>query len=345
MIERFRKFLQSKKNATRLYAFLFLLASFAALPSPNENMSKFLLLCSLSLWVCYGLLAWAVLFRPELVLTFWIMGLVSTLIIWMKTNLLISLWIILIWGLWYYKRMTRVGKEATSTPPDQRVLGLLFFALFSATLEVKTLVAATTKNTSKKRTLNQISSCISIDKIPWLPRKDGKKIRFLVEDRFRMSTESKFFTWEIHQVLDKNAEGTFIFRRRLPNGRWESIVTKDFAYNRIVDTPKGRKILDAQNTRNLINRSVFSFEHEDGSSISYVPTTGGRGNLNIQLSKRPEISYTPQAIVVRNGFCERPDAGEDPSISKDTPAAGATTPAAAAGATVPTGATGGAPAK
>ena len=180
--------------------------------------------------------------------------------------------------------------------------------------------------------VRDLTSCSMIDQIPWKFRPDRRKIRLLLRDSLRHQTETVFATWEIHQVMDGDGFVSYVFRRALANGRFESIVTKDLTFNRIVDTPQGPKTTEVQDLRTLINRAALTFYHSDGSTVAYWPSSVGKSALIVTQGQVGGGRSLPP-VYLRGNYCDRPDDEEnsDAMTKKITPPAAAAPAAPAPG--------------
>lgn len=153
--------------------------------------------------------------------------------------------------------------------------------------------------------LEDIVSCSFMDRIPWRFKEAGRKTRLLINDQLRLSSETAEARWEIYQVMDKEGFVTFIFRRALPSGQWESIVTRDSDFSRVLSLAKGRKsVTERQNLKTLIDRPALTFENSKGSSLSLIPGSTGTSALSIQLSQAGGRMLPP--LFIRGSTCARP---------------------------------------
>jgi|GEM_PF-6001098 len=168
----------------------------------------------------------------------------------------------------------------------------------------------------KGLTLNQVASCVVMDQLPWIFRKTKRQSRLVVRDKLRLSTQSEFALWEVHQVQDNNGYVSYVFRRPLPGGRFESIVTKENYYNRIIDTNGSRRIVDVRNLMSLIDRPVLTFYAEDGSYGVFKPGLAGKSSF--------VITYTGGVapVFLQGSSCQRVGA-EGANPYEETPKDGA----------------------
>lgn len=169
---------------------------------------------------------------------------------------------------------------------------------------------------NKGLNLDQISSCQVIEQIPWVFRKTNRQSRFIAKDKLRLSTQSDFAYWSIYQVLDERGYVSYVFRRPLPGGRFESIVTKESYYNRIIDSSGTRRIVDARDLRNLIDRPALVFFAESGNRVEYMPGFAGRETLIIYYTRQTAPVY------LRNKGCKRGNAEGVNPFDKDATASG-----------------------
>ncbi|MEO5668214.1 MAG: hypothetical protein ABIR96_09165 [Bdellovibrionota bacterium] len=128
-------------------------------------------------------------------------------------------------------------------------------------------------------TMNQASSCIIINQLPWVFRKTKRQSRLLIRDKIRFATQSEFVVWEIHQVMDQNGYISYVFKRPLPTGGTESIVTKENYYNKIRDVSGVKKITDVRNLTNFVDRNALTFYTEGKGRIVYQPGLSGQSRL------------------------------------------------------------------
>jgi hypothetical protein len=180
----------------------------------------------------------------------------------------------------------------------------------------------------KGLSLNQIASCRVIDQLPWVFRKTNRQSRLIARDRLRLSTQSEFAIWEIHQVQDANGYVSYVFRRPMPGGRFESIVTKENYYNRIIDNNGSRKIVDVRNLMTLIDRPALTFYAKDGTYAVFMPGLAGKASFVITYPG----GVAP--VYLRGSSCQRMGAdGSNPFEEKPAEAGAApAAPGAAGGA-------------
>jgi len=157
--------------------------------------------------------------------------------------------------------------------------------------------------------LKDITSCLTVDTIPWKFRPDRRKTRLLLKDRLRHQSQTTFSEWSVFQVMDGDGFVSYVFRRPLSSGRNESMVVKDTVYNRVLDTARGPKTVESQDLRTLINRPALTFYHQDGSTVTYSPSSVGRSALVIQQAQTAGRLLPP--VFLRGNFCDRPDDDED----------------------------------
>jgi hypothetical protein len=306
------------QTRSRMFVVLGSLGLLAALPLPGgqENVWRVALLAALALGL--ALQTWAVWYRKDWVAPIWIFCFVLALVMAWKSGFWLSAILQAVWGLWVRERMSRGAF-------------VWFFVVMSAGhAQAQTNSAGELPGQIKGHTLEGLSSCIEVDKIPWVFRKTERQSRLLLRDRLKLSTQPDEALWEIHQVMDKGGNSSFVFRRPLNNGSYEAIVTKDTFYNRIVDTPGSRKIVKVHKYTTMVDRPVLTFINKQGSSVVYKPGPVGRAQLVLNFKGNSFIP--PLALMGTN--CERiGDDGEDPFGNKAIGAGGRefkSNPAAAA---------------
>lgn len=297
---------------TRLMAVLFGIGIFAALPIPVSAMSNFWKVIIPLLWFMVGVFAWSIWFSVELTWPLWMVSTVLSLIVWLKGGPVIPLLLLAAWGPWYRIRTEREKKSRGST---LKLVALLAFVGAPAFAKGKSGKDSVTPGSVmipkylRGYELNDLSTCLKIEEIPWRFRPDNRKTRLILRDTLRLGSETKFSTWEAHQVMDNEGYVTYIFRRVLASGQYESLVIKDNIYNRILETAKGPKITERQNLRNLINRPVFTFFHADGSTLAYLPGLAGRSLVTVQLSQAEGRLLPP--LFLKGSICDRPEDEKD----------------------------------
>jgi len=153
------------------------------------------------------------------------------------------------------------------------------------------------------------SSCSVYDQIPWKFSPDKRKKRLLLKDKLRHQTETIFKTWEVHQVMDPEGFVSYIFRNAMADGRYDSIVIKDTIYNRFIETAKGKKQIELQDLKSLVNRQALAFYTQNGSTIALMPSTIGKSALVIQQGRSEGRVLPP--IFIRGNTCDRPDDDEN----------------------------------
>ena len=155
-------------------------------------------------------------------------------------------------------------------------------------------------------TMNDITSCAVIDRVPWKFRPDQRKTRLLIKDYFRFQSQTEFYTWEFYQLMDKGGFISYVIRRPISSGRYESFIVKDTAYNRVIEDPKhGNKVVEQQDLKTLVNRETLVFYHANGSTIAYVPSSIGNSVLTIAQTSQTGRQLAP--IYLRSSICDRPD--------------------------------------
>ncbi len=147
--------------------------------------------------------------------------------------------------------------------------------------------------------MNQVASCIVINQLPWVFRKTKRQSRLLIRDKIRFSTQPDFVVWEVHQVMDQNGYISYVFKRPLPNGGTESIVTKENYYNKITDVGGVKRITDVRNLTNFIERPALTFYTESNGRLVYQPGLGGQARLFLAY----DAGDPP--VLLKGGDCRR----------------------------------------
>lgn len=284
----------------RLAGVVAALALLAALPWPRsmDSGANVALLTALALGLAFQ--AWAVWYRRDWVLAVWVFCSVLALLLAWREGFWLSAVLQGVWGLWVRQRAARGA------------FAWLLCLSVGARAQTQTDSTPSLPTHLQGQTLEGLSSCLEIDKLPWAFRKTQRQSRFLIRDHLKLNTNDQpddFVLWEVHQVMDKHGESAFIFRRPLPNGVYEVYVTKGTLYNRIADAPGSRKILRGHKYKNLVDRPVLTFNNRNGSTLVFKPGSGGRGQLVLNFKGH---SFIPP-LVIMGTSCERIGAdGEDP---------------------------------
>ncbi|MBS1984245.1 MAG: hypothetical protein JST16_08735 [Bdellovibrionales bacterium] len=337
-------FLRQKEPRTRWMASLFALCVLASLPSPAHAMRSVLTTALLGLWVSVGLLAWSAWFRPAYAPLAWFSALFLAFMAAQLGAGGFPLFLLLCWGLWLRLRRSRDVKSS------QIIFALLTSLVCAGSVHAATKSKANkTKAAAKPSTgkpssglaepeptvsdvnvpkyltgyqLNDLASCGAANQIPWRFRPDRRKTRLLLRDHLRLNTETHFETWEIHQVMDGQGYVTYVFSKIQNGRRVESILIKDNVYNRIVETNGKPKVVEVQDLRTLINRSVVAFVHADGSTVNFAPGLAGQSILTIEL--RQAVGRPLAPLYIRGSYCERAQAESNAPDSEATPPASGT---------------------
>lgn len=306
--------LQRPESRTRLLGVILVLATLLTLPSPAGTLSFLQVALSVQM-LALAAFAWSLWFRPDLQWTLWGASFLLSLFLFFRGVTLFPALLLSLWFIWYRIRLKNLAKL--------KVLTALLLSASAASLWAK---SSTVKPGDiqipaylRGYALNEIVSCGQVDKIPWKFRAEGRKTRLILKDTLRLNSETKFSTWEIYQVMDKYGYVSYIFRRALKSGQYESIVAKENHYNRIIETAKGKKVVDVQNLKNFINRAVFTFTHADEGTVSYLPGLAGRSVITMQLSQAEGRLLPP--LFIKGSVCDRPS---DENAMGDQAAGGTT---------------------
>jgi|GEM_PF-1343591 len=301
------------QSRTRLIGSVLALSFVATLPTPTPQRPWAWNLPVLLLWVGVSFLAWSSWYRPAWARLAWFLSLVLAFVGGFVAGTWLQLGLLAAWGLWISQRRNRVAREGAQRSGQLKsiaLVGSLVLGAFSAQAAGKADPASTIPKYLLGYRVVEIASCARIDQIPWKFRPDGRKTRLVIRDSLRLNTEVKFADWEIHQVMDREGYITYVFRRPVGNGRFESYVTKDAAYNRILDTPRGPKVVEVQNLKTFINRPVLTFSSADGSTVAFEPGLAGTSALNLQFAPSESGRVAPP-VYLRGNFCNRPESEVD----------------------------------
>jgi len=300
-----------------VFTSLFVLAS---LPLPRVWPEVNGLLIT-TLWVALGFFSASLWYWPGYSWTLWFLGLVLSFVGWLRGLFLGPMVLLVLWALWMKVREKNRAKRETSGMLALILLATLGAPGASAADRPKTLLDSARGKPSpspsygdpgslfipqfmKGYKINDLVSCGVVNDIPWRFRQDNRKTRLLVRDNLRLQTETRFSLWEFHQVMDTQGYVTYVFRRQLVNGRYETIAAKDQFYSRYIETKRGRKKVEVQNLKTLVNRPVLVFVHGDGSSLSFLPGLAGRSLVTIQLSQKDGRYLSP--VFLKGSVCDRP---------------------------------------
>lgn len=302
------------ESRTRLLASALALSFVATLPVPTPRRAPEWNLVVFLLWVGVCALAWCAWYRPNLARLAWFTSLVVAFVGSFVAGTWTQFFLLAAWGAWLAQRRHRVAREASRSARGRTgaLAAIALWILLGANAQGagRADPASTIPKYLLGYKLAEVASCARIDQIPWKFRPDGRKVRLVLRDNLRLNTESKSSEWEIHQVMDREGYVTYIFRRPIGNAKYESFVTKDAAYNRILDTPRGPKVVETQNLKTFINRPVLTFSSADGSTVSFEPGLAGTSALNLQFGPS-DSGRVAAPIYLRGNFCNRPDSEVD----------------------------------
>lgn len=204
---------------------------------------------------------------------------------------------------------------------SQKLLGGLIILASSSIWAQTTPVKASIPKAVSGYALEDIVSCVFLDRIPSKFKNDGRTTKLLIKDQLRLSSELEAVLWEVHQIMDQEGFVTFVLRRPVGNGEWESFAFKELQRIHTIGTSSGRnRMKKVQDIKALIDRPVMTLENSKGSTVSVIPSSSGVVTLSIQLSKGEGRLLPP--VFVRGSTCERP-ADEVNSSGAFNPAGGA----------------------
>jgi hypothetical protein len=289
--------------STRRIATIMALAVLLAMPLPDFSLPLHRIFVVGLLWLTC--LAWAAscYFRPQWLGMAWGMftgaAVFQLLILKLPVLLLLSI----VWRLWLSARLKRL-KISAPVKKVAMILALLSFPGFSAEIP----------ESVKGNKIEAVASCGTIEKIPWVFRRGKRQSRFLIKDRLRLTTQSDFSVWEVHQVLDSSGYLAYVFKRIREDGVVEAIVTKETSYNRILEKGNQRRIAEVRSLKNMVDRPVLTWVTKEGGSINFMPSLGGLARLQINFSEQKNRSVPPVMLVGRN--CDRVEDPETKAMAE-----------------------------
>lgn len=353
-----------REPRTRLIGTTLVLGAIASLPTPN-SLGRFDPPLAL-LWFSLIALAWSLAFKPTFVTLFWSTSILVAFLAWKSIRVVVPMAFLCVWGLWFQIRTRRErlpalalglgcalaalgGAPVHAAAPAEKLPTKAPVTKTKVATEKTLQIKAPEETPAQKKeeakptpparpepkapkylsgyVLNDLASCGAVDQIPWRFAAE-RKTRMLLRDHLRLNTDAKFGTWEIHQIMDRDGYVTYAFMRIENGQRVESLLIKDNVFNRFRWKGDKSKVVDVQDLRNLINRPVVIFSHEDTSSVSFSPGLAGQSVLAIELRQVTGRPLPP--LYIRGTFCERATSSENSVdlLGKDrgaTPAEGTAT--------------------
>ncbi len=308
---------------TRWIATAMSLAILLSLPLPDFSANLGRIVAVFLLWAANLFFAYCCFFKSSWVFASWVIFLVASAFRFLIMKDPVTLFLLFIWKAWLSVRQKRLSRM--SIPKSQSLVAICLSSMIS----VGALAQAPSTQGYK---VEGFASCGLIDQIPWAFRKGKRQSRLLIRDKMRLSTQSEFGIWEIHQVLDAGGYVAYVFKRTRDDGIMEALVTKESYYNRILDNGKERRIAEVRNLKPLIDRPVLSFYTQEGASVVFKPSLGGLARLQINFSGGVNRMIPPVELIGRS--CDRHHDKEGLDISKpnSNPAAAPAAAAASEGA-------------
>lgn len=313
---------REREPRTRLIGTTLVLGVVASLPTPS-SLGHFDPPLAL-LWFSLIALAWSLAFKPIFITLFWSTSVLAAFLAWKSIRVLVPMGFLCVWGLWFQIRTRRERLPAFALSLGCALAGLGAVGAHAASPAAHEVPAKKKEEAPVKGApvrpepkapkyltgyvLNDLASCSAVDQIPWRFAAE-RKTRMLLRDHLRLNTDAKFGTWEIHQIMDRDGYVTYAFMRMENGQRVESLLIKDNVFNRFRWTGAKSKVVDVQDLRNLINRPVVIFSHEDTSSVSFSPGLAGQSVLAIELRQPAGRPLPP--VYVRGTFCERASSSEN----------------------------------
>jgi hypothetical protein len=153
--------------------------------------------------------------------------------------------------------------------------------------------------------VSHIVSCSTIDKIPQIPRSDGRRVRRIFRDELKYDRDKKPSMWELHQVLRPSGEVSFVFFRDRADGKAEYLAAKGDTIERYIEISKGkRRMVGKENLKPLINRMGISFIHENGSRVEFIPGQTGRSTVVLYPTNDVGVGLSP--VLLAGISCDKP---------------------------------------
>lgn len=161
--------------------------------------------------------------------------------------------------------------------------------------------------------VSHISTCGTVDKIPWSIKSNGKRIRRIFRDYLKKDGDKTYFLWELSQVLGDRGEVTFVFQKKLKDNRSEFYAMRGTEVERVLEFRKGRKrLIDKQNMKPLINRVGAVFLHKDGSRVEFIPGQTGKSAVIVYPTDANGVGIAP--VYLKNMACDKPESFKDEDI-------------------------------
>jgi hypothetical protein len=161
--------------------------------------------------------------------------------------------------------------------------------------------------------VSQINTCGTIDRIPWTVKSSGKRTRRIFRDYLKKDGEKTYSLWELTQVLGEKGDVSFIFQKKLRDGRSEFYALRGYQVERILEVRKGRRrLVDKQSMKALINRVGAVFFHKDGSRVEFIPGQIEKAAIVIYPTDSNGVGIAP--IYLKNLACDKPESFKDEDI-------------------------------
>ncbi len=307
---------------THLLSLILLLGFIVAIPTPLGDLTSRRDVALLLVWVGTLVTAWAMWFRRDLADLFWVVATLGAFLSFLFRDTVFPMFGLVVWRVWLLYRERRISKLS--------VVALFFFVAYPSAQAQKAINPNARSASSmsgdnmaylKGYKLNDMTSCLQIDVVPWSLNVENRQARLLLRDNLRLSTERKYSDWSVYQTMDTEGSVTFIFERIQSDGAREYYLTKGSIFNRIVRRGKTKSIAEMKKLTNLIDSPALEFFHEDGSRLSFLPGSSGSSKLRVYLAPKLGARLLPP-LYLEGRHCSRPESAfdQDDEPGKQNPA-------------------------
>lgn len=310
-IKSFLNLCKNKRTQNKLIISTVLCLVLFLSPIPHEMFTQGVNLMILFYWIILFLYIWSIWFQDSLKNLFYFLSLLFSFIISLVAAQWYVFFSILFLGLWSYKRASRLKISSVLLLS----VSLNSFAQFD-------------EDSNKQEFLDgyhlrNVISCSAIDKIPWQLRSDGRKVRLILKDKLKFSNDSQAFVWELFQIINPQGLVTYVFKKVRENAKGkvghEYIAVRGDKMERIIQSDKSSTSsivpVESHNLKQLINRTAFTFYHEDGSVLEYVP--GPTERSTVIIKPMHQGGYTLSPIYLTGLGCDRPESLSEDDVKGD----------------------------
>lgn len=289
---------------TRVLGIILLLGLIVAMPVPAGDLTSRHDVSLLLVWLGVFATAWSLWFKRDVSDLFWVVAVLGAFLSFLFRDSLFSLVSLVIWRGWLFYRERRISTLSK--------LGVMTLALFCGSLGAQEVALPSGDNTAylKGYKINDLTSCLQVDVVPWTLSDDNRQVRRILRDSLRLSSELKYSDWSVYQTMGSDESNTFIFERTQSDGAKEYYLTKGSVFNRIVKRGKIKSIAEMKNLTNLIDSPALEFYHRDGSRLSFLPGSSGSSKLRVYLAPKAGARLLPP-LFLEGRHCSRPESAFD----------------------------------